>query len=207
MVNTMKQIIDRAAEILKSGGVIAYPTDTVYGLGAIYDDIGAIERIYAIKKRLNLKALPLIVSSENQLLEVVECIPETARVLTDTFWPGALTLVFKRSATVPDIVTGGRDTVAVRMPDHPAALLLAKKAGKAICGTSANVSGSNSAISAAEVKLQLRHTVDYIVDIGPEPLGIESTILDISQEPFRVLREGAVSVEKLNQYLNLKGVF
>ena len=110
-------------------------------------------------------------------------------------------MIFECSATVPDILTGGQNTVAVRMPDHPVAIQLAENTGKALCGTSANISGNKSAINAAEVRFELGHLVDFVVDIGPSPAGVESTIIDVSKKPFQVLRQGAVSMENLKQYL------
>ncbi len=203
--NTAEDIIANAVGILKSGGVVAYPTDTVYGLGALYDNVKSIERVYQIKRRLNIKALPLIVSDRQQLLTLIGYLPPVAETLIDIYWPGALTLILKRSEAVPDIITGGRDTVAVRMPDHPVALSLARRAGKAICGTSANISGSDSAKTAAEITSQLEHIIDCIVDLRPEPSGIESTIIDVSREPGLVLREGKIKAKELLQYINLQG--
>jgi len=201
---SLKAQVETGAEILKSGGIIAYPTDTVYGLGACYDCIPAIERIYAIKQRMPSSALPLIVANVKQLQTIVSEVPAVARKLIDRFWPGALTIILLRSNNVPDIVTGGRNTVAVRLPACSVAVLLAERAGKPICATSANVSGQTSALSADEVQQTLGNRLDFIVDGGRVKGGRESTIIDLTCPVPSILRPGPVGREDIRQICNIE---
>jgi len=193
-----------AAGIMKSGGVAAFPTDTVYGLGACYDCIPAIERVYAIKERRRSCALPLIVANITQLKTIVSEITPVACKLIDAFWPGALTIILTRSNNVPDVVTGGKNTVAVRLPACPVAVLLAERTGKPICGTSANISGQASATSGEEVQNTLGHRVDFIVDGGRVESGVESTIIDLTCTVPRILRTGPVGRDRINQICSVE---
>ena len=185
--------------ILKDGGLVAFPTDTVYGLGACFDNLDAVKRIYEVKKRPYDMGLPLLVAGESQISEVVEYIPDVARLLIKRFLPGGLTLVLPRAQSVPDIVTGGGETVAVRIPAHPLTIALIRGVGKPVIGTSANVSGKPSAITAEEVRLQLGDEIDLIIDGGRCDGGRESTIVDVTEDIPRLLREGAISRAELEQ--------
>ncbi len=185
--------------ILKDGGLVAFPTDTVYGLGACFDNLDAVKRIYEVKKRPYDMGLPLLVAGESQISEVVEYIPDVARLLIKRFLPGGLTLVLPRAQSVPDIVTGGGETVAVRIPAHPLTIALIRGVGKPVIGTSANVSGKPSAITAEEIRLQLGDEIDLIIDGGRCDGGRESTIVDVTEDIPRLLREGAISRAELEQ--------
>ena len=191
--------ITAAVETLVSGGVVAFPTDTVYGLGAVYNNCDAIRRIYSIKGRSRTKALPLIIADYHQLEEITSSISNCARLLMQAFWPGALTLVLPRSGNVADDITGGLNTVAVRMPNHPVPLALAGRVGCAICATSANISGRKSSASVDEVKNQLGSLVDYIIYCQAAGCGTPSTLVDATGEIPKILREGGIAFEQINR--------
>jgi L-threonylcarbamoyladenylate synthase len=189
----IKEQVKSGIAILKDGGIITFPTDTVYGLGACFDNTAAVERIYRVKQRSRNMGLPLLAADESQISEVVEYIPRVARLLIQKFMPGGLTLVMPRAKSVPDIVTGGGETVAVRIPAHPVPIALIKGAEKPIIGTSANVSGKPSALTADEVGLQFGDEIDLIIDGGRCEGGRESTIVDVTKDIPRLLREGTIS--------------
>jgi L-threonylcarbamoyladenylate synthase len=195
---SIQEQAEKGISILKKGGVVAFPTDTVYGLGASMAIDSAVEKVYRIKGRQRNMALPLLLADIAQLEKVAVSIPASARRLADRFWPGPLTLVFLKSDAVSDIVSGGTKTVAVRIPDHPIPTTLARGIGAAIIGTSANLSGRPSALTAAEAREQLGDKVDFIIE-GDCPGGRESTVVDLSGETPVILREGAISIEALRQ--------
>jgi L-threonylcarbamoyladenylate synthase len=195
--------LDTAISILKGGGLVAFPTDTVYGLGALASNVEAIKRIYEVKQRPLSQAMPLLISDYTEAEGVVVHISDIARLLMQKFWPGALTLVFKKAAWLPAIVTAGGDTVALRVPNHKVAIALIKGVGMPLVGTSANRSGQNSPITAGEVKTQLGDKIDLIIDGGTSSLSIESTIVDVTFEPPRILREGAIPRTEIEKYISL----
>jgi len=199
--SSLKQQVAKAVAILRSGGVVAFPTDTVYGLGCEYHNREAVFRIYEVKGRPSRMALPLLLSSVEQIDEVTLEVPEVARQLTAKFWPGALTLILKKSPSVPDFITAGGDTVAVRVPDHPVPVAIARGLGMPIVGTSANLSGQPSALNAEEVRTSLGERVDIVIDGGRVSGGGESTIIDLSGEKPVVLREGAISLAELKRFI------
>lgn len=192
-MDSSKTQIGRGIAVLKKGGVIAFPTDTVYGLGAAISSTTAVGRVYTIKKRPHDQALPILLASIEQIAEVAIDVPAIAWLLAKRFMPGGLTLVLKKSAKVPTMVAGGGDTIAVRVPDHPVPVALIRGLGEPITGTSANLSGLPAAKTAAEVRAQLGSHVNYIIDAGPAPKGVESTIVDVTGDSPVVLREGAIS--------------
>lgn len=193
--------IDRAAEILRSGGLVALPTETVYGLGANALDRAAVERIFAAKQRPAWD--PVIVHiADAAMLAVLVCeIPDAAgsRVdkLIDKFWPGPLTLLLPRSSAVPNAVTAGRPLVGVRMPAHPVALELIRRAGVPVAAPSANRFGHISPTTAAHVLQDLDGRIDAVLDAGPTEHGLESTVLDPCQSPMVIYRPGAVTLEQI----------
>ncbi|MDD5093440.1 MAG: L-threonylcarbamoyladenylate synthase [Dehalococcoidia bacterium] len=193
----MKQQLESAVAILRKGGVIAYPTDTVYGLGADAFNEEAVRRIYRIKQRPLSQPFPVLLADKADLSQLAATIPEVAWNLIEHFFPGQLTLVFLKSATVPQWVTAGGNTVAIRIPDHPLALELIRALGRPLIGTSANLTGSPSAITAAEVYAQLGDAVDFILDGGVCPGGIESTVVDVTGGAPVIIREGAISRESI----------
>ena len=191
--------LEKAISILVGGGVIAYPTDTVYGLGACSDNVKAVKRVYEVKNRPMDMPLPLLLADVSWIQRVVHSIPETAYQLIDSFLPGALTLIMKKADTVPDIISGGKETVALRVPDHPLAIVLINGVGKPLIGTSANLSGKPSALNAEEVYNQLGDKIDYILDGGICPGGNESSIVDVTGEIPKLLREGAISKTEIEK--------
>lgn len=194
----LKQVAE-GVSVLKRGGIVAYPTDTVYGLGASAFIREAVLRIFQIKRRLRDMALPLLLSDVSQIDGVAVSVSPMARFLAREFLPGALTLVLYKSSIVPDVVTGGSPKVGLRVPKHPIPLALISGLGTPITGTSANLSGRPSPLTAGEVASQIGSAVDLIIDGGPASGGIESTVLDLTAEKPVILREGAISREKLEQ--------
>lgn len=184
--------IEKAVDILRSGGVVVFPTDTVYGLGCEFDASQGIERIYVIKRRSRDKALPILISSIDQMFEMADYVSPIALSLAQRFWPGALTLVLHPSSKVPNVISqsGG---IALRIPDHPVPVALIDGLGKPIIGTSANISGMPSAVNADEAAAQLGGEVDLILALDPLPKGIESTVIDVRGEAPFLRREGAIS--------------
>lgn len=185
------------ASALAAGGLVAFPTETVYGLGANALDPHAVARIFAVKGRPTDHPLICHIASADDLAPLVAEVTPLAQALADAFWPGPLTLVLPRSAAVPDAVTGGRDTVAVRVPDHPLALELLRAFGGPVAAPSANRFGRPSPTRANDVRDELGDTVDVILDGGPCAIGVESTVLDLTSNPPQVLRPGGVSVEQI----------
>ncbi len=189
--------IQEAAELLRQGQVVAFPTETVYGLGANALDPRAVEAIFAAKGRPQDNPLIVHIGSQNQVEELVREIPPEALLLMEKFWPGPLTLVLKKKDLVPDVVTAGLDTVAVRMPDHPAALELLRSTGFPLAAPSANISGRPSPTRAEHVYADLTGKIPAILDGGETGWGVESTVLDCTAEPFLLLRPGGVTLEDL----------
>ena len=193
------QQIEKGISILKQGGLVAYPTDTVYGLGAWSNLSRAIERIYEIKERPRNMPLPLLLADISQISEFAQQVPPSAWLLINKYLPGALTLVLTKSSTVPDTVTGSGSTVALRVPAHPVPVAIIKGLGAPIVGTSANLSGRPSPLTAEEVYAQLGDSVDLIIDGGKCPGGKESTVVDVTGEKVVVLREGAISRQEIKR--------
>lgn len=195
--------VERGISILKQGGVIAFPTDTVYGLGASARIDEAVERVYRLKKRPRSMALPLLLADVSELSEVAEFVPEYAWLLARNFLPGALTLVLLKSKAISDAVSAGGRTVAVRVPAHPVPVALAKGLGCPVVGTSANRSGVPSAHTAGEVLAQFGEELDLVIDGGPSPGGTESTIVDVTGEMPVILRDGAIPRKAISQVCEL----
>jgi len=191
--------IEKGIFILKQGGLVAFPTDTVYGLGAWADNRQAVEGVYRVKKRPQNMALPLLLAHTSQISEVAEFVPQVAWLLAYSFLPGALTLVLYKSKSVPDIITAGGITVAIRVPAHPIPIALIEGLGAPIVGTSANLSGKPSSVTAEDVYSQFGDKIDLVIDGGRCLGGGESTIVDVTGEKPVILREGAVSREEIKQ--------
>ncbi len=191
--------VERGISTLKQGGLVAFPTDTVYGLGAGINIHQAVERVYRVKERPRNMALPLLLAHTSQIGEVAEPVPPVAWLLADNFLPGALTIVLHKSKSVPDIITAGGITVAIRIPAHPVPVALIEGIGAPIVGTSANLSGKPSALTAEEVYSQFGDKIDLVIDGGRCLGGKESTIVDVTKGTPVVLREGAISREELKQ--------
>lgn len=193
----MLQEIQNAAKIIRNGGVGSFPTETVYGLGANALDKNGVARIFEIKKRPFFDPLIVHIANREQLSELVQDIPPLANKLIDHFWPGPLTLVLQKKESVPDIVTSGNPTVAVRMPEHPIALELLKMAGVPIAAPSANLFGRTSPTTAEHVQSQLGSDIDFLLDGGPCSVGVESTILSLITDPPVLLRSGGTPIEAI----------
>lgn len=194
-------VIARAAGCLRAGGLVAFPTETVYGLGVHALDRAAVRRLFEAKKRPATDPLIIHVDSVEQLSSLASFVPETARALGRRFWPGPLTLVLPRSLAVPDEVTAGLDTVAVRVPSHPIARALIAAAAVPVAAPSANLFSRPSATQASHVIEDLDGRIDLILDAGPATIGVESTVLDVSREPLIILRPGAVTIDMLREVL------
>ena len=195
--SNLSEVIRECADIIQRGGTVAIPTETVYGLGANALDPIAVNRIFYAKGRPADNPLIVHVASVQQLEEVVLEIPPKALSLIEAFWPGPLTLILKRKGIVPDITTGGLDTVAVRMPSDIVAQELIRVAGKPIAAPSANISGRPSPTNAAHVLYDLDGKIDAVIDAGNTCIGVESTVIDMSGEKPAILRPGYVSAKKI----------
>ena len=190
-------VIARAAECLRAGGLVAFPTETVYGLGAHALDRRALRRVFAAKERPAHDPLIVHVAAVSDIDPLVIDIPRVARALAAQFWPGPLTMVLRRSERVPDEVTAGLDTVAIRVPSHPVAQALLRCAQLPIAAPSANRFSRPSPTRAAHVLADLRDRIDIILDGGPTNVGLESTVVDLAHQPPRVLRPGAIDATAL----------
>jgi L-threonylcarbamoyladenylate synthase len=196
--------IQEAAAVLRAGGIVAFPTETVYGLGADMKQDKAVCRIFEAKKRPSFDPLIVHVASVEEARTLWKGIPPAAESLMRRFWPGPLTLVLPKSAQVSDLVTAGLPTVAVRMPDHPMALELIRALGHPIAAPSANMFGHTSPTSAQHVAEDLGNAIDLIVDGGPCSVGVESTVLKIERGAGIILRPGGVSAEQLADVIPLE---
>ncbi len=191
---------DHAFELLRAGGLVAFPTDTVYGLGALAFDEHAVRRIYTAKGRSHEKAIPILVADAAGLELVAGNITPMARRLAEHFWPGPLTLVVMKSPNLPKAVSS-TDTVGVRVPNHPAAVRLLRLAGP-MAVTSANASGESSPLTATDVLAQLNGRLQLILDGGAAPGGVPSTVVDCTESMPTILRAGPVTLEDIQEALS-----
>lgn len=199
--------IAEAADVIRRGGLAAFPTETVYGLGADALNPQAAKKIYTAKGRPSDNPLIVHIAEWEDLFTVAREVPGEAKRLADAFWPGPLTMVMKKNERIPCETTGGLDTVAVRMPNHPAALSLIRQSGCPIAAPSANTSGRPSPTEAAHVVADLGGKIPVILDGGPVGIGIESTIIDLTEKTPVILRPGYITKEMLSQTLGRKVVF
>jgi len=200
---SLDEQVERAVEVLRRGGVVAFPTDTVYGLGTSAIIESALKRIYQVKRRPFNLALPLLLADVSDIEKVASMVPQVAWRLAGCFLPGGLTLVLPKAAWVSSVITAGGDTVAVRVPGHPVPRALARGLGVPIVGTSANITGQPSPLTAEEVRRQLGSEVDFII-VGECPGGVESTVVDVTTDPPMLLREGAISQQEIEAVCGLK---
>lgn len=194
-------VIDQAGDILKKGGLVAFPTETVYGLGADALNEKAAEKIYAAKGRPSDNPLIVHITNMEALKKIASDIPKEAYAVAEQYWPGPLTMIFRKTENVPYGTTGGLDTVAVRMPDHETARAVIDAGGGYIAAPSANTSGRPSPTRAEHVEEDLDGKIDMIVDGGPVEIGVESTILDFTVTPPMILRPGAITKEMFEQVI------
>ena len=199
----LDRAIEEAVSVLGRKGVIAFPTDTLYGLGADAFCTEALGKIFEIKGRPGEMALPILVEAIQDLDRLVVDVPDMAWALAGRFWPGPLTLILKKSSEVPDIATGGRDSVAVRMPNHPVPKALVRGLGRPITGTSANPSGGPNPTTAQDVETLLGDRVNYIIDGGPAMIGTPSTVLDLTGANPVLLRPGAIDYDSLQSVCSI----
>ena len=193
-----RELLQQAAQIIKRGGLVAFPTETVYGLGADGFNEEAAKKIYAAKGRPSDNPLILHIAEENQLKQIVKKIPEKAKKLMESFWPGPLTIILEKKENVPYTTTGGLDTVAIRMPNHLGALSFLKAVQTPIAAPSANTSGRPSPTKAEHVLEDMQGKIDMILDGGEVGIGIESTIIDMTSVPM-ILRPGFITQEMLEE--------
>lgn len=199
--NIDMEVVEEASRILKEGGLVAFPTETVYGLGANALDANASAKIYKAKGRPSDNPLIVHIAELDALNQIAEEIPEKAWQLAEKFWPGPLTMIFNKKDIVPLGTTGGLNTVAVRMPSHKLALSLIKEAGGYIAAPSANTSGRPSPTKASHVAQDLVGRIDMILDGGMVGIGIESTIVDVTSSPPMILRPGFINKEMLESVI------
>lgn len=197
------ETVDRAVRVLRDGGLVALPTETVYGLGADAADDAAVRRVFEVKGRPADHPLIVHLASQAQLDDWAVEVPAAARDLATAFWPGPLTLLLWRAPGVSDVVTGGRPTIAVRVPAHPVALAVLRAFGGGIAAPSANRFGRVSPTDAAHVRADLGDDVDLVLDGGPCAVGVESTIVDLTGAGPVVLRSGAITTEMLSTVLGV----
>ena len=193
--------IVRAAEILRRGGLVAFPTETVYGLGADALNERAVARVFEVKARPRFDPLIVHVPDVDAALKLVTTFPKSAQKLAEHFWPGPLTLVLPKNETVPDLVTAGCPTVALRVPDHPVALALLRAAARPIAAPSANPFGRVSPTTAEHVREQLGDQIDLILDGGPCRVGIESTVVRLADRGAELLRPGGTTLEEIESVI------
>jgi L-threonylcarbamoyladenylate synthase len=200
----MQSQIDAAIDRLKRGGVVGIPTDTLYGLAACVFNLDAVQRVFDIKGRPANMPIPVLLADATDLESCVKEIPDAAFDLADKFWPGALTLVLKKSNAIPDIISAGGDTVAVRVPNHSVPRQLVRGLGAPITGTSANRSGQPGLTAADAVRETFGDELELVIDAGEITGGVASTVLDLSGGVPVLLRQGAVSSEEIEAILGEK---
>ena len=196
----------KAGEIIREGGLVAFPTETVYGLGADALNAEAAAKIYAAKGRPSDNPLIVHIHDISQVYEIAEEVPDEAKAVMEKFWPGPLTIILNKKSCVPDGTTGGLHTVAIRMPSHPIARDFIRESGRMIAAPSANTSGRPSPTRADHVLQDMDGKIDAIIDGGPVGIGLESTIVDVTEEMPMVLRPGAITVEMLRETVGEVGI-
>ncbi len=192
--------IRKAADIIKRGGLVAFPTETVYGLGANALNPGAVAGIFAAKGRPADNPLIVHIADPGQCEQLTTHISQTASLLMDRFWPGPLTLILPAGPYIPSITTGDLDTIGIRIPSHPTALKLLRLSGTPIAAPSANTSGRPSPTTASHVQKDLEGKIDAIIDGGPVEIGVESTVLDVTGDIPIILRPGHITASQIEQY-------
>ena len=192
-------VVQEAAEVLRAGGVIVYPTETLYGLGADALNPEAVRRVFEIKKRPPDRAVTVILGSESMLDQVVSSVPPVARRLMDVFWPGPLTLVLPAREGLPELLLAGGSTIGVRVPGDFLCRALASKLGRPITATSANISGEPDLFHPEDLERVLGQQVDLLIDAGPARSRVPSTVVLVTEAGGRVLREGRISAEELRK--------
>jgi L-threonylcarbamoyladenylate synthase len=197
--------VEQAVAILRNGGIVAYPTDTIYGLGAdIYND-AAVKKVFEAKNRPHDLPLPVLIDDVKQLEELVSKQTPASIELIKRFWPGALTIIFNKAPGLRSLALAGSDKIGIRLPDHEVTRLIIRKLDRPIAGTSANLHAGKITRTADEVRNQLGSNVDFIINTGPCPGGIESTIVDVTIDPPAIVRQGAVPENEIMAVFHEKG--
>lgn len=205
---TSRKAIKLARRLLREGEVVAFPTDTVYGLGANAFERFAVRRIFAVKERPPDKGLPVFIYQVDDLNQVAQNVPNQAWPLLQQLWPGELTVILPKNPALFADVTAGQDTVAIRIPNHPVCLELVVEVGRPLAVTSANLSNQTTPTTAQGVAEQLRGRIPLVLDGGPSPTTQPSTIIDLSANPPRLLRQGRLTLEALREFLpDLEGLY
>jgi len=192
------EAINRAVKVIQAGGVIVYPTDTVYGLGANALNPLSVLKVYKAKNRQLDRALPLIVTGL-KMAELLAVVTQKARKLIQVFWPGALTIILKKKPLVPPIVAGGKSSIGIRAANHSVPLMICKRLGLPLTATSANKHGGQNPIDVKDVLIQLQEGIDLVLDGGRTKIGIGSTVIDLTRNPPLILREGSIIKEAIEQ--------
>lgn len=203
LLSTDDENLFEAGRVLQEGGIVAFPTDTVYGLGAIYRDEAAVSKIFEAKGRDEGKPLSILVSNIDQVNFLADFgsgkMAEKAERLMKKYWPGALTLIFKKKPGIPDNVTAGGATIGVRMPDLDVTLKIIEAAGLPLAAPSANTSGKRSSVTAEDVSEDLNGKIDMIIDGGACKVGLASTVVDMTGESPKILREGVITQKMIDE--------
>ncbi len=201
--NSEEIILTRAAEIIAHGGIIAYPTETFYGLGADATNEKAIQKIFAIKGRNFKNPISLIIGQTDNIYPLVQDVPQTAQKLMTAFWPGALTIVFLAANNVSPLLTAGSGKIGLRVSSHPGARGIIQRLKRPLTATSANLTGAPECTRASEVAEQIGDKIDAIIDLGNTPGTKGSTIVDVTCAPVAILREGAISRKIIEKYIDI----
>lgn len=192
-----KQVIARAASSIRRGGLVVFPTNTFYGLGAMASHADAVKRVYQAKRRGTEKPLLVLIASPTDLAALVQFVPVPAERLIKAFWPGSLTLVFHAKGNLPGGLTGHTGKIGIRLAGHPAACALVRHVGSPVTGTSANISGSQGATSVDALDAKVLEYVDLVLDAGKLTGGKGSTLVDVTVDPPGILREGTISADRI----------
>lgn len=195
--NPDSEALDAAVDALREGGLVIFPTETVYGLAADAFNVDAVRRVFETKRRSHDEALPVQIGFAEDIRRVAGTLSKAAERLVEKFFPGPITLVVEKSVDLPDIVTGGKPTVGIRMPNHPTALALIRRFGGPIVATSANLSGGADPITAEDAVNQIGEAVDLVLDGGRSEIGAASTVVDVTIDPPRILRAGPITAEQV----------
>jgi L-threonylcarbamoyladenylate synthase len=200
--NSEERILTQAAKIIAGGGIVAYPTETFYGLGADATNEKAIENIFTVKGRNFKNPISLIIGQADDINPLVQDVPQTAKKLMAALWPGALTIVFSATDIVSPLLTAGSGKIGLRVSSHPIAMGIVQKLKRPLTATSANLSGAPECTRASEVDEQIGDKIDAIIDLGDTPGTAGSTIVDVTCRPPVILREGAISRKNIEKYIN-----
>ncbi len=186
-----------AAEIIRKGGVVCFPTSCLYGLAADAFNPAAIQKVFKIKKRPEHKPLLILVKNKTELVKLVESVPPVAEIIMNKFWPGQITIIFNAKSSLPDTLTAGTRKIGIRIPDHPAASALVNALDNPITGTSANLSSTKGYDRIKNMDKKFTKAIDFILDAGRLAGGIGSTVIDVTVNPPRILRQGAIPSKKI----------